>query len=87
MRPVIAVHSGQNVRDRDIGQAGSLGHESVHGTHDDKQRRWGKYQSHIGLFYGSNSIRSYEDCGRESANHFGLSLKTIKRHMMNWNNS
>jgi hypothetical protein len=60
------------------------GHEAVHGTRAEKQKRWDSYQDHVDAKHAENAHRSYEDITKSAAEHFGVNHKTIKRNTTRW---
>lgn len=59
------------------------GHEIVHGTKEQKQRRWDEYQDAVNALHAANPRLTYEELAKRTAKDKGVNPKTIKRHTTN----
>lgn len=75
---VSTVETGIRVR---IG--GRKGHESEHGTEEEKRKRWDEYQTFVNLTHSRFPQFNFSMLLIHTANHFSVSTKTIKRHVKN----
>lgn len=63
-----------------IKDSAQKGHESVHGSQQDKQSRFETYRLEFNNLHAANPHRSKEWCYARIAKKFDVSAKTIKRH-------
>lgn len=62
-------------------KAGRHGHEAVHGTEEEKQARWSRYQSDlIDILQKPNNHLSLTDARKKVAKEHGVSYGTVLRH-------
>ncbi|HAR45709.1 MAG TPA: hypothetical protein DCS05_05920 [Nitrospiraceae bacterium] len=59
------------------------GHEAIHGTQAQKEARWAKQQAEVDRIYGAHPKWSWAEIKRHVAKTFGISTRTIHRHVPN----
>lgn len=71
-------------RGRKVKAGSQSGHETTHGTHEEKKTRWSSYQKFVDDKHLENSFLSYSQCARLAAAHFRVALRTITRNTNSW---
>ena len=59
------------------------GHQQVHGSHEQKGKRWAEYQDALEEVMSANPDMYVTAARREVAEKFGCSPKTVERHTTN----
>ena len=67
-------------RGRKVIDGASRGHQIVHGTKEEKERRYAQYQNAVNKQYKENPRRSDTSIAKKVAEDFGVTYKTILRH-------
>lgn len=68
------------LRGKDTLLGAQHGHEAVHGTIEEKQRRWAQYQAEIDRLREDHPDWSWSNIKRQAAKNMKCSEKTIARH-------
>jgi hypothetical protein len=80
LQVILDLSSEDIARGRKILGGARKGHEAVHGSTEEKSRRYAQYQQSVNELANSNSALSWDAICKKVGEQFGVSGKTISRH-------